>query len=309
MKKNNILIKSTLACLLMWCLFSVSFSATTQKWLDILQQLKDDWRTNDEIRVAMKDLWYNSNEYLWTWESSIKVIVSNSTSDSTNKTSKQWWDIINQFRKDWRTDDEIKQAMEDLWLDSSIYFPTNSNSLSYTELSTWSKYISRSCKPYNIEYISSLIAYTSPDLNKKEYFVSIDYLKRYVDSKNAQNAECYTNRSWITTPYADTSNWTDRYIAPNWKIYFISKINWLYTSNELSTQKSFSTIDELKNYIKTRNPLISMWWTPQTQKTISSTSTQTQNSSKTIYSEEDTQTNETGNDDNIIADLRKELFE
>jgi hypothetical protein len=61
------------------------------------------------------------------------------------------------------------------------------------------KYISRSCKPYNIEYISELDAYTSPDLKKKEYFVNFDYLKRYVDSKNAQNAECYIERTWVTT--------------------------------------------------------------------------------------------------------------
>ena len=78
-----------------------------------------------------------------------------------------------------------------------------------------SKYISRSCKPYNIEYIPSLNAYTSPDLKKKEYFVNIDYFKRYVDSKNAQNTECYTNRSRIMTSYTGTNNRTDRYIAPN----------------------------------------------------------------------------------------------
>lgn len=309
MKKNNVLIKSTLTCLLIWCLFSVSFSATTQRWLDILQQLEDDWRTNDEIRVAMEDLWYNSNEYLWTWELNIKVIVANSTTENTNQTNKQWLDVINQLKNDWRTDAEIKETMENMWLDSSGYFSTNNSLQSYTGSSTWSKYISRSCKPYNIEYISSLKAYTSPDFNKKEYFVSIDYLKRYVDSKNAQNAECYTNRSWITTSYDDTSNWTDRYIAPNWKIYFISIINWLYTSNELNVQKSFSTIDELKNYIKKRNPLTPMWPKPQAQKSITSSSTQTQNNSETeiIYSEENNQTNE--NDDSIIKDLRKELFE
>lgn len=296
MKKNSFLIKSILSFLLIWCLFSVGFSATTQKWLDILQQLEDDGRTNDEIRVAMEDLWYNANEYLWTWESSLKVIIADSNTKST------WWDIIDQLEKDWRTDTEIKQAIEDLLTNSSLYISTNNlNSTSYTEFTaTSSKYISRSCKPYNIEYISSLNAYTSPDLNKKEYFVSIDYLKRYVDSKNAQNAECYTNRSRITTSYADTNSWTNRYIAPNWKIYFISELNWLYTSNELSSPKSFSTIDELKNYIKTRNPLISMWTTTQAQNTTTSNYLYPQ-------SEESYQTNGTG-DDNVISDLRKELW-
>lgn len=295
MKDNNILIKSILSCLLIWCLFSVSFSATTQKWRDIFNQLEDDWRTDDETRVAMKDLWYNANEYLWTWESNLKVIVADSNTKST------WWDIIDQLEKDWRTDEEIKQAIEDLLTNSRLYISTNNlNSTSHTEpSSSLSKYISRSCKPYNIEYNSSLNIYTSPDLNKKEYFVNIDYLKRYVDSKNAQNAECYTNRSWITTSYTDTSNSKDRYIAPNWKIYFISELNWLYTSNELSFPKSFSTIDELKNYIKTRNPLISMWTTP-TQNTIVSNYTQTENNPETTY--------EIENNDNAISDLRKELW-
>lgn len=291
MKKNSFLIKGLLSSLLLCCLFSVSFSATTQKWLDILQQLEDDWRTNDEIRVAMQDLWYNANEYLWTtWESSLKVIIADSNTKST------WWDIIDQLEKDWRSDKEIKQAIEDL-LKNPNYSTNNLSSATYTESISSSKYISRSCKPYNIEYISTLNVYTSPDLNKKEYFINIDYLKRYVDSKNAQNAECYTSRSWITTSYADTSSWTNRYVAPNWKIYFISELNWLYTSNELNSSKSFSTIDELKNYIKKRNPLISMWITTQNT-TINDTYPQ---------SEESHQISGT-RDDSVISDLRKELW-
>ena len=121
------------------------------------------------------------------------------------------------------------------------------------------KYISRSCKPYNIEYIPELDAYTSPDLKKKEYFVNIEYFKRYVDSKNAQNAECYvTNRFRITTSYIDTSNSNNRFVAPNWKIYFINQQNWFYRSSDINSSKNFTTIDELKNYIKKRNPLIPM---------------------------------------------------
>ena len=121
------------------------------------------------------------------------------------------------------------------------------------------KYISRSCKPYNIEYIPELNAYTSPDLKKKEYFINIEYFKRYVDSKNAQNAECYViNRSRITTSYIDTSNSNNRFVAPNWKIYFINQQNWFYRSSDINSSKNFTTIDELKNYIKKRNPLIPM---------------------------------------------------
>jgi hypothetical protein len=76
-------------------------------------------------------------------------------------------------------------------------------------------------------------------------------------------------------------------------------MNWLYSSNELSSPKSFSTIDELKNHIKTRNPLISMW-TTNTQNTIVPNYTQLENNSEITY--------ETGNDDNVISDLRKELW-
>lgn len=287
--------KSLLSCILLCCLFSVSFSAKTQKGLDILQQLEDDWRTKDEIRVAMQDLWYNSDEYLWSWKSSIKVINANPIIENTNK--KQWWDVIDQLKQDWRTEEEIRQAMEDLGLNSNNYFTTNN--LSYDKTTSQTKYISRSCKPYNIEYISPLNAYSSPDLNKKEYFVNIDYLKRYVDSKNAQNAECYTSRSWITTSYEDTNNSTDRYIAPNWKIYFITQQDWKYTSYELNSLKYFSTIDELKKYIKNRNPLISMWTTTQTQNTITNYTYP--------QSEESYQISGSG-DDSVISDLRKELW-
>lgn len=245
MKKNNILTKTILSCLIIWWLSSVTFAATTQKWRDILNQLKDDWRTNNEIRIAMSDLWYNADEYLWK------------SNDTTWKTTTQWRKILEQYKKDWWTDDEIKQAFEDLWLNTSGYFPEENNT-SYSNSNSSTTYISRSCKPYTIEYIQSLNAYTSPDLLKKEYFVNIDYLKRYIDSRNAQSTECYIAWWWISTSYTDSDS-IDRFIAPNWKIYFIKTQDWLYTSNELSYPKTFTSIDELKMHIKERNPLISMW--------------------------------------------------
>lgn len=222
--------------------FSIVSASTTQKWRDILDQLKNDWRTNKEIRIAMNDLWYDVDEYLWK------------SSSTAWKTTAQWRKILDQYKKDWWTDDEIKQAFEDLWLDTSGYFPEKNDTLS----SNSAIYISRSCKPYTIEFIQSLNAYTSPDLLKKEYFINIDYLKRYIDSKNAQSTECYIAWGWISSSYTD-GNSLDKFIAPNWKIYFIKTQDWFYTSNELSYPKTFSSIDELRNYIKERNPLISMW--------------------------------------------------
>lgn len=354
MRNINTLIKSIFSCLLIWWLFSVTFAATSQRWRDILEQLEDDWRTDDEIRQAMKDLWYNPVDYLWVQTNpKLTVVNGNSTSNNTtnstsNWTSKLWRDILNQFRKDWRTDEEIKEAIEDLWYDSSAYFPSSNTTTSSSNIINWnyssSTYVSRSCKPYTVEYIQSLNAYTSPDLRKREYFVNIDYLKRYVDSKNAQNAECYIGWWWISSSYVDTNTKSDRYIAPNWKIYFITQLNWAYTSNELSVAKSFSTIDELKNYIRKRNPLINMWVTNyslwNSQQNVQANIVPAENSLRNIAQEiqwhgsaeeqsNTTQTNEQTNnqqtnntnqqtnnenqsesekDANIISDLRNQLF-
>ena len=328
MKKNNILLRTILSCLVIWWLFSVTFAATTQRWRDVLNQLRDDWRTDDEIRQAMKDLWYNPTDYLWV-DTNPKLKVINWSTAS--KTTPQWREILNQLRKDWRTDDEIKRELENLWLDSSGYFPTSNNIIN-NNTTDWSTYISRSCKPYTIQYIQSLNAYTSPDLKKKEYFVNIDYLKRYIDSKNAQNAECYIWWWWITTSYTDTYAGSDRYTAPNWKVYFISQGNWGYTSNELGIAKSFATVDELKNYIRQRNPLINMWVTnnssqlyntqyiqaniiPETEELRNIIETLEHGSSETWQTTSETQTEtksesqtEAEKNSNIISELRNQLF-
>ena len=203
MKKLNLFKRSIIICLLVFWLSSICIAVTTEKWRDILSQLKEDWRTDDEIRQAMTDLWYDANEYLWEQtEQTLKVITSNDDEDldtntentntqtsnnkSTGKTSKLWREILNKYREEWRTDEEIKQALEELWLDTSWYFPENKTNQNNTTTKPWLQtYISRSCKPYTIEYVQSINAYTSPDLRKKEYFVNVEYFKRYVDSKNA----------------------------------------------------------------------------------------------------------------------------
>ena len=327
MKNRNLLLKSILSCLLIWCLFSVVHATTTQNWWNILDQLKDDWRTDDEIRQAMKDLWYNPNEYLWV-QTNPKIKVINSNTNNYNwGTSKEWRDIINKFRKDWRTDEEIKNTMADLWIDYSAYFPSNTNSQYYNNTDN-STYISRSCKPYTIQYVTSLNAYTSPDLRKTEYFVNVDYFKRYVDSKNVRNAECSPNNNRINYSYTDNSQSNERVTAPNWKIYFISQQNWSFTSNQLSTAKSFATIDELKNYIKKRNPLTSMWIqntqnlnnqniqpiiinsvnsTTQTHSSADNNKAQT-TTTETENKTTETNQNEAEKDSSIISSLLGELF-
>lgn len=123
-------------------------------------------------------------------------------------------------------------------------------------------YIARSCKKYKIEYLDNLGVYSSPNLKKEEYFISKDYFKRYIDSKNKQIEWCPTNVWWISTTYKDTSNSSDKYAAPNGKVYFINGQNWSYSSTQLDKElngaKRFSTINELKYFIRDRNPFINM---------------------------------------------------
>jgi peptidoglycan hydrolase CwlO-like protein len=83
-------------------------------------------------------------------------------------------------------------------------------------------YISRSCKKYTIRYSESLNVYTSPNLNMNEYFISKDYFKRYIDSKNKYQSGCPTNIWRISTSYSDKTNDNTQYVAPNGKVYFIT---------------------------------------------------------------------------------------
>lgn len=136
------------------------------------------------------------------------------------------------------------------------------NKAQVTKASDDEYYIARSCKKYKIEYLNNLGVYTSPNLKQDEYFVSKDYFKRYIDSKNRRADWCPTNIWWITTTYRDTSNSSDRYTAPNGKVYFINWKNWSYSSTELDKElngsKKFWSVTDLKYFIRDRNPFISM---------------------------------------------------
>ena len=131
-----------------------------------------------------------------------------------------------------------------------------------TPASDEERYIARSCKKYKLTYNNSLNVRTSPNLKKNEYFVTTDYFKRYIDSKNAQIDGCPTNDPRISTTYKDTTNRDDKYTAPNGKVYFINNKNWKYQSDELDYPSMlFSTLSEIKYYIRDRNPFINMAWT------------------------------------------------
>ena len=138
----------------------------------------------------------------------------------------------------------------------------NKTQLTNTKESEDEYYIARSCKKYKLEYLNDLWVRSSPNLKKDEYFISKDYFKRYIDSKNKRADWCPTNIWWISTTYKDTSNSSERYAAPNGKVYFIDKQDWNFSSSELDKElngaKKFSTINELKYFIRDRNPFISM---------------------------------------------------
>ena len=197
----------------------------------------------------------------------INVDSSSSSSSSSSSESNDWNEFIDLINDliNWKTNQSTNNNSNDQNNNqNNNQSNSQNNNQNNIEPSQYSNntytipneiYVSRSCKPYNIQYVESLNAYTSPDLNKSEYFVNVEYFKRYVDSKNAQNAECFIWWWRINSSYVDTYTWNDHVTAPNGKIYFISENNWTFSSNQLNAAKSFSTINEIKTYIKNRNPL------------------------------------------------------
>lgn len=190
-----------------------------------------------------------------------------------------WYKIIQKlikFKKEWN----YKLYVSDKnWNETSLQFyvkssETKQNNTSWYDLLpvdiiSWNiqnlldtsneVYIARSCKQYKIQYNAQLWVFTSPNLNKNEYFVNKEYFKRYIDSKNKWKQWCPTNGPRISTSYIEKSTDTNKYIAPNGKVYFISIQNWLYISNELNSKtQTFWSLSAIKYFIRDRNPLIGM---------------------------------------------------
>lgn len=255
MKIRDYSLKIWISCAILSCLFSSVFAATTKKWREIVNQLEDDWRPDNEIKVAIEDLWYIAEDYLWkNINSKLTVFRDSDSWIKSSSLSAQWQSILKQLIENWRTDEEIKQAIKDLGYDPNLYF---SNWSAY-EWIYESSFTARSCKSYRIEYVELLDAYTSPDLQKKEYFVTPEYLKRYINSKNKPQANCPTTAWSSLSPYYDKDYYSDRFVAPNGKVYFIIYQDWYYSSSELTNSKRFWSLSEIKYYIRDHNPLIWM---------------------------------------------------
>ena len=203
----------------------------------------DDWRKDLEQFIKFSKNWYyriyaEDKDWYYTYVE-FKVSGKTTTQTSTNTSENNTVSNTNTINT------IIQKYIPEVYEDTSEEV-----------------YIARSCKKYTIRYSDSLNVYTSPNLNMSEYFVNKDYFKRYVDSKNKYQSGCPTNVGWISTNYADRTNDNNRYTAPNGKVYFITWQPWNFYSNELNkelkTPTSFNTIQELKYYIRDRNPLISM---------------------------------------------------
>ena len=224
---------------------------SSDKWKKTLSDLvtfKKDW----SYRIYAED----EKWYLNYIQINVDASDESTTNSKTNQNNTKDYDIESVLQsllsKDSNSDSKMTGSSPEAVIENLL-----GNTPSTTDTSE-EIYIARSCKQYKLQYNSSLNAFTSPDMKKSEYFINKDYLKRYLDSKNPQKSNCPINSWWISTPYSDSTNSSNSFTAPNGKVYSISNENWSYSSSNFTTNKSFATIAEIKNFIKSRNPLIWM---------------------------------------------------
>lgn len=224
---------------------------SSDKWKKTLSDLvtfKKDW----SYRIYAED----EKWYLNYIQINVDASDESTTNSKTNQNNTKDYDIESVLQsllsKDSNSDSKMTGSSPEAVIENLL-----GNTPSTTDTSE-EIYIARSCKQYKLQYNSSLNAFTSPDMKKSEYFINKDYLKRYLDSKNPQKSNCPINSWWISTPYSDSTNSSNSFTAPNGKVYSISNQNWSYSSSNFTTNKSFATLAEIKNFIKSRNPLIWM---------------------------------------------------
>lgn len=128
------------------------------------------------------------------------------------------------------------------------------NSLDSYNLNDGNSYIytTTNCKQYRIQYLPRQQCYTSPDLRKREYFITKEHLERYIDSKNKGTCKP-KNTSYLPTTFDNRSKL--RYIAPNGKIYYTDPVTYGWTSTEIDGNMPPVNLVSLQNIIKNQNPL------------------------------------------------------
>ena len=230
--------------------YKMTSSDKGKKTLTNLIEFKKNWTYR--IYAEDKD-WYTN--FIQIYVNSNDTNSPNSSSDYDNSTSNNQ----NNSSKDNEIEELIKELLSENWnSNSSLQNNDIEQNKKNIKNSDEEIYISRSCKQYRIQYNQSLWVFTSPDLKNIEYFINKEYLKRYIDSKNPQKENCPQNYWWISTSYIDNSESSNSFIAPNWKVYFISQKNWYFSSNELTNKRNFSSISTVKYFIRDHNPLIWM---------------------------------------------------
>lgn len=259
--------------------YRITLSNTSHEYFRDYSDVWEDWyykmNSSDNGKknllnlVEFKKPWtyriYAENNEWYTNFVQIYVNSNNTNPDNTNSNEKtsntnNHSSNTNYYSSNSNKNNEMEDFLKELlntWNNSTTQkdIERNKNNIKNFDEEI---YISRSCKQYRIQYITWMWVFTSPDMQKKEYFLNKDYLKRYIDSKNPQKEMCPQNSWWISNSYSDKSESTSNYIAPNWKVYFITQQNWYFTSNELNNKKDFNSISTLKYYIRDRNPLIRM---------------------------------------------------
>lgn len=158
------------------------------------------------------------------------------------------------------TDDCNLQYLENLIslaINGSLGWPINTGN-----------HIAPNCKEYPVSFDYTKIAYTSPLFKVITFFANRDALTRYIDSKNP--GDCHINTYGISS-WIFTNNDPSKHIAPNGKLYIIQGTTEGYTANEFSVKRYFSSINELRTYIDSKNIPQEIWshqvdtsFTPQT---------------------------------------------
>lgn len=240
--------------------YNLSSSNNGKITLDELVSFSKEWY----YRIYVTDI-YNNNSYIEF--STINNETDTSSSKKTTSTSSNSSTLNNTYQSSntsvitvWNS--SIEWNTKTNWSTStgnnmnSIMSGSDTHGSALENHYSDFTYTSRSCKEYTLHYSSDLEARTSPNLNKAEYFISVDYLERYIDSKNLYKTWCQNNQSWITTSYVDKLDRPDRYIAPNGKVYWITNDWNRYTSPQLSIDKKFETLSSIKYFIRDHNPMI-----------------------------------------------------